>query len=53
MGEFDTDYKLFYRPLVDFGKGVGINESMEKFNLEEEIVNKFRWKTLVCQMMKI
>ena len=35
MGEFDTDYKLFYRPLVDFGKGVGINESMEKFNLEK------------------
>ena len=35
MGEFDTDYKLFYRPLVDFGQGVGINESMEKYNLEE------------------
>ena len=35
MGEFDTDYKLFYRPLVDFGKGVGINESIEKFNLEK------------------
>ena len=35
MGEFDTDYKLFYRPLIDFGKGVGINESMEKYNLEE------------------
>jgi hypothetical protein len=35
MGEFDTDYKLFYRPLVDFGQGVGINESMEKYNLEK------------------
>ena len=35
MGEFDTDYKLYYRPLVDFGQGVGINESMEKYNLEE------------------
>ncbi len=35
MGEFDSDYKLFYRPLIDFGKGVGINESMEKYNLEE------------------
>ena len=35
MGEFDTDYKLYYRPLVDFGSGVGINESMEKYNLEE------------------
>ena len=35
MGEFDTDYKLYYRPLVDFGQGVGINESMEKYNLEK------------------
>ena len=35
MGEFDTDYKLYYRPFLDFGKGVGINESMEKYNLEE------------------
>ena len=35
MGEFDTDYKLFYRPILDFGSGVGINESMEKYNLEE------------------
>ena len=35
MGEFDTDYKLFYRPILDFGSGVGINESMEKFNLEK------------------
>ena len=35
MGEFDTDYKLYYRPLVDFGQGVGINESMRKYNLEE------------------
>ena len=35
MGEFDTDYKLYYRPFLDFGSGVGINESMEKYNLEE------------------
>ena len=35
MGEFDTDYKLFYRPILDFGSGVGKNESMEKYNLEE------------------
>ena len=35
MGEFDTDYKLFYRPMLDFGSGVGINESMRKYNLEE------------------
>ena len=35
MGEFDTDYKLYYRPILDFGSGVGINESMEKYNLEE------------------
>tara|TARA_B100000214_G_C23540012_1_gene433575 strand:- start:244 stop:558 length:315 start_codon:yes stop_codon:yes gene_type:complete len=35
MGEFDTDYKLFYKPILDFGSGVGINESMEKYNLEE------------------
>ena len=35
MGEFDTDYKLFYRPILDFGSGVGINESMEKYNLEK------------------
>ena len=35
MGEFDTDYKLYYRPFIDFGSGVGINESMEKYNLEE------------------
>ena len=35
MGEFDTDYKLFYRPILDFGSGVGINESMRKYNLEE------------------
>ena len=35
MGEFDTDYKLFYRPMIDFGSGVGMNESMRKYNLEE------------------
>ena len=35
MGEFDPDYKLYYRHLVDFGQGVGINESMRKYNLEE------------------
>jgi len=35
MGEFDTDYKLYYRPFLDFGSGVGMNESMEKYNLEE------------------
>tara|TARA_R100000781_G_scaffold15434_1_gene12720 strand:+ start:399 stop:713 length:315 start_codon:yes stop_codon:yes gene_type:complete len=35
MGEFDTDYKFFYRPILDFGSGVGINESMEKYNLEK------------------
>ena len=35
MGEFDTDYKLFYKPILDFGSGVGINESMRKYNLEE------------------
>ena len=35
MGEFDSDYKLYYRPFLDFGKGVGINESIEKYNLEE------------------
>jgi len=35
MGEFDTDYKLYYRPFLDFGSGVGINESMEKYNLEK------------------
>ena len=35
MGEFDTDYKLYYRPLVDFGQGVGIFESMRKYYLEE------------------
>ena len=35
MGEFDSDYKLYYRPFLDFGKGVGINESMEKYNLEK------------------
>ena len=31
----DPDAKLFYRQLLDFGPGVGINESMEKFNLEK------------------
>ena len=35
MGEFDTEYKLFYRPMIDFGSGVGMNESMRKYNLEE------------------
>ncbi len=35
MGEFDTDYKLFYKPILDFGSGVGINESIRKYNLEE------------------
>ncbi len=35
MGEFDTNYKIFYRPLIDFGPGVGINESIQKYNLEK------------------
>ena len=35
MGEFDTDYKRYYRNLLDFGPGVGRNESMEKYNLQE------------------
>ena len=35
MGEFDTEYKRYYRDLLDFGPGVGRNESMEKYNLEE------------------
>ena len=35
MGEFDTEYKRYYRDLLDFGPGVGINESIRKYNLEE------------------
>ena len=35
MGEFDTNYKIFYRPLIEFGPGVGINESIRKYNLEK------------------
>tara|TARA_B100000519_G_C13901787_1_gene277945 strand:- start:308 stop:511 length:204 start_codon:yes stop_codon:yes gene_type:complete len=33
--EIDSDAKLFYRKIKDFGPGVGFKESMEKYNLEQ------------------
>tara|TARA_B100000282_G_scaffold211987_1_gene156386 strand:- start:44 stop:358 length:315 start_codon:yes stop_codon:yes gene_type:complete len=35
MGEFDTDYKKYYRNLLDFGPGVGYQEGKEKFMREK------------------